>query len=46
MEVIVQYEPEVDVSEVFVHKRQGDEAELVCTVHGFPPAKVGLAMIL
>jgi len=40
MEVIVQYEPEVDVSEVFVHKRQGDEAELVCTVHGFPPAKV------
>merc|ERR550519_3058589 len=40
MEVVVRYKPEVDVSEVFVHKKAGDEAELVCTVHAFPPATV------
>lgn len=40
MEVIVRYKPEVEVSEVFVHKKAGDEAELVCTVHAFPPATV------
>jgi len=40
MEVVVRYKPEVEVSEVFVHKKAGDEAELVCTVHAFPPATV------
>lgn len=40
MEVIVRYSPEIEVSELLVHKRSGDEAELVCTVHAFPPATV------
>lgn len=40
MEVIVRYRPEVEVSEVFVHKKEGDEAELVCSVHAYPTATV------
>jgi len=38
--VDVRYSPEVEISEMFVHKRAGDQAELVCTVHAFPPATV------
>lgn len=40
MEVLVRYLPEVEVSEVFVHKMTDDEAELVCSVHAFPAATV------
>ena len=43
MEVIVRYRPEVEVSEVFVHKKEGDEAELVCSVHAYPTATVRIA---
>ena len=38
--MIVRYRPEVEVSEVFVHKKEGDEAELVCSVHAYPTATV------
>jgi hypothetical protein len=32
----VLYKPEIVVEEVFVHTKTGNEAELVCNVHGFP----------
>eukprot|EP00092_Neocalanus_flemingeri_P092570 GFUD01117529.1.p1 GENE.GFUD01117529.1~~GFUD01117529.1.p1 ORF type:complete len:486 (+),score=120.08 GFUD01117529.1:165-1622(+) len=36
VEVVVQYSPEVEVTEVFVHTQTGDEAEIVCRVHAVP----------
>jgi len=40
MEVIVRYAPEITISEMLVHQRTGDAAELVCGVHAFPPPTV------
>eukprot|EP00092_Neocalanus_flemingeri_P054291 GFUD01063929.1.p1 GENE.GFUD01063929.1~~GFUD01063929.1.p1 ORF type:complete len:489 (+),score=123.56 GFUD01063929.1:223-1689(+) len=36
VEVVVEYSPEVEVTEVFVHTQTGDEAEIVCRVHAVP----------
>jgi len=36
VEVVVEYTPEVEVSEVFVQTKSGDNAEIVCTVHAVP----------
>jgi len=36
VEVVVEYSPEVEVSEVFVHTQTGDETEIVCGVHAVP----------
>eukprot|EP00092_Neocalanus_flemingeri_P043933 GFUD01048575.1.p1 GENE.GFUD01048575.1~~GFUD01048575.1.p1 ORF type:complete len:486 (+),score=106.52 GFUD01048575.1:30-1487(+) len=36
VEVVVQYSPEVEVTEVFVHTQTGDEAAIVCRVHAVP----------
>jgi len=36
VEVVVEYSPEVEVTEVFVHTQAGDEAEIVCRVHAVP----------
>lgn len=36
IELRVLYKPEIVVEEVFVHTKTGNEAELVCNVHGTP----------
>jgi len=36
----VLYKPEIEVEEVFIHTKAGNEAELVCHVHGFPHPQV------
>jgi len=36
VEVVVEYEPEMEVGEVFVHTKTGDKAEIVCRVHAVP----------
>jgi len=36
VEVVVEYSPEVEVSEVFVQTKSGEEAEIVCQVHAVP----------
>jgi len=36
VQVVVEYSPEVEVTEVFVHTKSGDEAEIVCRVHAVP----------
>lgn len=40
VEVVVEYEPEIEVTEMLIHSRRGDKVELVCTVHAFPAPKV------
>jgi len=40
VEVNVEYSPEMEVGEVFVHTKTGDKAEIVCQVHAFPPPTV------
>jgi len=40
VQVVVQYTPEVDITEMFVHTKSGDEAEIVCEVHAAPMATV------
>ena len=40
VEVIVEYSPEMEVGEVFVHTKTGDKAEIVCRVHAFPSPTV------
>ena len=40
VEVNVEYSPEMEVGEVFVHTKTGDKAEIVCVVHAFPPPTV------
>jgi hypothetical protein len=36
----VLYKPEIEVEEVFIHTKAGNEVELVCTVHAVPHATV------
>jgi len=36
VEVVVEYSPEVEVSEVFVQTKSGEEAEIVCQVQAVP----------
>jgi hypothetical protein len=36
----VLYKPEIEVEEVFIHTKAGNEVELVCTVHAMPHATV------
>eukprot|EP00090_Calanus_glacialis_P015493 TRINITY_DN24450_c0_g1_i1.p1 TRINITY_DN24450_c0_g1~~TRINITY_DN24450_c0_g1_i1.p1 ORF type:complete len:485 (-),score=135.14 TRINITY_DN24450_c0_g1_i1:279-1733(-) len=36
VEVVVEYSPEVEVTEVFVQTKTGDETEIVCRVHAVP----------
>jgi len=36
VEVVVEYSPEVEVSEVFVQTKSGEQAEIVCQVHAVP----------
>ena len=36
VEVVVEYSPEVEVSEVFVQTKSGEKAEIVCQVHAVP----------
>jgi hypothetical protein len=36
VEVVVEYSPEMEVNEVFVHTKTGDKAEIVCRVHAVP----------
>ena len=43
VEVNVEYSPEMEVGEVFVHTKTGDKAEIVCVVHAFPPPTVNWA---
>jgi len=38
--VVVEYAPEMEVTEVFVHTKTGDKAEMVCLVHAYPPPTV------
>ena len=40
IEVVVEYEPEVSVEEMFIHAKDGDTVELVCVVHARPKADV------
>jgi len=40
IELRVLYKPEIEVQEVFIHTRAGNEAELVCNVHGMPKPEV------
>lgn len=41
VEVVVEYGPEVEVTEMFVHSHAGqDKVELVCTVHAHPAPSV------
>ena len=40
VKVIVEYAPEMEVTEVFVHTKTGDKAEMVCLVHAYPPPTV------
>jgi len=40
IELRVVYKPEITVEEVFVHTKTGNEAELVCNVHGVPKPAV------
>jgi len=40
VEVNVEYSPEMEVGEVFVHTKSDDKAEIVCVVHAFPPPTV------
>ena len=40
VEVNVEYSPEMEVGEVFVHTKTGDKAEIVCRVHAFPSPTV------
>jgi len=40
IEVVVEYAPEMEVTEVFVHTKTGDKAEMVCLVHAYPPPTV------
>ena len=42
IEVVVEYEPEVTVEEMFIHSKEGDTVELVCVVHARPKAEVRL----
>ena len=42
IEVVVEYEPEVSVEEMFIHSKEGDTVELVCVVHARPKAEVRL----
>ena len=43
IEVVVEYEPEVSVEEMFIHAKDGDNVELVCVVHARPKAEVRYA---
>jgi hypothetical protein len=36
----VLFKPEIEVEEVFIHTKAGNEVELVCTVHAVPHATV------
>ena len=36
VEVIVEYSPKMEVTEVFVQTKTGDKTEIVCTVHAVP----------
>ena len=36
IEVNVEFQPEVEVEEVFIHATQGNAIELVCVVHAHP----------
>lgn len=40
IKVVVEYEPEIEVQEVFIHSQTGDSVELVCNVHAVPRPKV------
>jgi len=40
VEVVVEYSPEVEVSEVFVQTKSGEKAEIVCQVHAVPKPTV------
>ena len=40
IKVNVEYSPEMEVGEVFVHTKTGDKAEIVCRVHAFPSPTV------
>eukprot|EP00092_Neocalanus_flemingeri_P087809 GFUD01110874.1.p1 GENE.GFUD01110874.1~~GFUD01110874.1.p1 ORF type:complete len:497 (+),score=131.98 GFUD01110874.1:127-1617(+) len=38
--VNIEYKPEIELEEVFVHTQNGNKVEIVCTVHGSPPPTV------
>lgn len=40
IELRVMYKPEIVVEELFIHTKTGNEAELVCNVHGMPRPKL------
>ena len=40
VKVVVEYAPEMEVTEVFVHTKTGDKAEMVCLVYAYPPPTV------
>lgn len=40
IKVVVEYEPEIEVQEVFIHSQTGDAVELVCNVHAVPRPEV------
>jgi len=40
IKVLVEYEPEIEVEELFIHSQTGDQAELVCNVHAEPTPTV------
>ena len=41
VEVVVKYAPEIELSEMFIHTREGEEkTELVCNVHAHPAPQV------
>ena len=41
VEVVVEYAPEIEVTEMFVHSQEGqDKVELVCNVHAHPSPNV------
>lgn len=40
IKVVIEYEPEIEVEEVFIHSQTGDSVELVCNVHAVPKPTV------
>lgn len=40
IKVVVEYEPEIEVQEVFIHSQTGESVELVCNVHAMPRPNV------
>ena len=40
IKVLVEYEPEIEVEELFIHSQPGDQAELVCNLHAMPAPTV------